>query len=130
MGARKKLLTQEEYDDLARSDEWRIEELDLQNIRSVPGIQRKDDLLGVFVSGDENATKKLNNSDAVLGMDVIVYERRPKIARGEGNVNVYHYVVTQTGRPDLPFCLHGPFTKEALQKHWPKCLDLSPYEEP
>ncbi|MDF3059290.1 MAG: hypothetical protein K0R17_3505 [Rariglobus sp.] len=65
---------------------------------------------------------------AIFGMDVIVYEKNPKKHKGEGDVNVYHYVVTTTGRIDLPYCLHGPFTKETLMGHWPQCLDLTPYE--
>jgi hypothetical protein len=128
MAAKKKLLTQAEYDDLVRSDEWRIVELDLHAVRATPGVQRTADLLGVFGSGDASATKTLNGHVAVFGMDVIAYEHRPKTSRGEGDVNVYHYVVTRTGRPDLPYCLHGPFRREALQSHWPTDLDLSPYE--
>ena len=128
MAAKKKLLTQVEYDALAGSDEWRIIELGLDVVRSTPGVQRTADLLGVFGSGDANATKTLNGRVAVFGMDVIVFEHCPKVLRGEGHVNVYHYVVTRTGRPELPYCLHGPFTKEALQSHWPTDLDLAPYD--
>jgi hypothetical protein len=128
MAAKKKLLTRAEYDALACSDDWRIVELSLDAVRATPEVQRTADLLGVFGSGDATAIKTLNGRVAVFGMDVIVYEHRPKTWRGEGHVNVYHYVVTSTGRPDLPYCLHGPFTKEALQSHWPTDLDLSPYD--
>lgn len=85
-------------------------------------------MIGIFASGDLNATKRLNSQEAVCGMDVFVYEKRPRIADGEGDLNVYHYVITRTGRPDLPYCLHGPFRKETLIDHWPKCLDLEPYQ--
>ena len=128
MAAKKQLLTQAGYDALASSREWRIVELALDTVRATPGVQRATDILGVFGSGDANATKTLNGRDAVFGMDLIVYEHRPMKARGEGSVNVYHYIVTRTGRPELPYCLHGPFKKQALQIHWPTGLDLSPYE--
>jgi len=129
MGAKRKFLTRDEYEEIAHSAEWHIVELDLSTIRAAPGIQRKDDVLGVFASGDANASKLLNNQDAILGMDVIVYECRPKTEAGEWFVNAYHYVVTHTGHRDYPYCLHGPFTKETLIGHWPPCLDLSPYEK-
>jgi len=128
IAATKQLLTQKQYDALGCSEDWRIVELDLPGIRATPGVQRTADLLGVFGSGDGTATKTLNGQLAVFGMDVIIYERRPKIAFGEGCVNVYHYVVTRTGRSELPYWLHGPFTREALQSHWPLDLDLSPYK--
>lgn len=95
--------------------------------RGSPGIQRKQDMLGAFISGDLNATKTLNGQKAILGMDVFIYEHRQKTEKGEWHVNVYDYVITRTRRIDFPFCLHGPFTKEALVGHWPECLDLSPY---
>jgi len=128
MAAKRELLTQERFDALALSSEWCVVELGLNSIRATPGVQRKADLLGGFASGDATATKTLNSQKALLGMDIIVYERRPKRSRGEGDVNVYHYVVTKTGRSELPYCLHGPFTREALQNHWPPDLDLSPYD--
>lgn len=127
MAAKKELLTQEQYDKLAASDRWEIVEIKLQVIRNTPGVQRKADLVGAFGSGDANATKTLNGQPAVFGMDIIVHELRPKFSRGESEINVYHYIVTKTGRVDLPYCLHGPFTKEALQGHWPTDLDLKPY---
>ncbi len=127
MSAKSKLLTQEDYDNIALSDKWRKVELsDLDVLRKIPGIQRKDDLYRVFVSGDATSTKSLNNLDAILAMDVLVKEPRPKIERGEGDINAYHYVVTETNRPDLPYCLHGPFTKETIIDHWPLLgIDIS-----
>jgi hypothetical protein len=128
MAHKRILLTQAEYAALARSAEWRIVELPLAVVRTTPGVQRAADLLGVYGSGDANAMKTLNGRLAVFGMDVIVYEHRPQTWRDEWYVNVYHYVVTRTGRLDLPYCLHGPFRKGALQTHWPTDLDLSPYD--
>ena len=128
MAAKRQLLSQAEFDEIAKSEEWRIVELGLPAIHVTPGIQRKQHIFGAFGSGDLNATKALNNQDAVFGMDIFTYENRPKTERGEWLVNVYHYVVTRTGRPERPFCLHGPFTEETLVGHWPQCLDLSPYE--
>jgi hypothetical protein len=130
MKMKKILLTQEQYDLLAQSSQWRIVELGLETIQTIPGIQRKADLLGAFQSGDANATKILNGKAAILGMDVIVYERRPKFHQGEWWVNAYHYVVTKTSDPTLPFCLEGPSPKETLIGHRPTTLDLSPYNEP
>lgn len=128
MSAKRQLLTQAQYDALALSYEWTKVELALAAIQGMPGVQRKADLLGAFGSGDANAAKPLNGQNAIFGMDVIVYEKRPKRHKGEGYVNVYHYVVTTTGRVDFPYCLHGPFPKETLMGHWPQCLDLTPYE--
>jgi len=130
MKAKKFMLTQAQYDSLAHSSQWRKVELGLDAIQRTPGIQRKADLLGAFQSGDASTAKSLNNRQAILGMDVIVYERRPKCREGEWWVNAYHYVVTKTNDPTLPFCLEGPYPKETLIGHWPTSLDLSPYEEP
>lgn len=130
MGTHREFLTQKQFDEINVSALWQKIELDLPALRATPGIQRKHDLLGAYASGDANAPKPLNRQNAIAGIDVIVYERKPFIKRGEGDINVYHYVVTKTGRPDLPYCLHGPFTEETLMGHWPSCLDLSPYENP
>jgi hypothetical protein len=115
---------------LAKSSQWRKDEIGLNTIQATPGIQRKADLLGAFQSGDASATKILNDREAIRGVDVIIYECRPKFHRGEWWVNAYHYVVTKTSDPTLPFCLEGPFTKEILIGHWPTSLDLSAYDEP
>lgn len=130
MKARKFMLTQAHYDALAQSSQWRKVELGLDAIQGTPGIQRKADLLGAFQSGDVNAAKNLNGRQAIFGMDVIVYERRPKWDEGEWWVNAYHYVVTKTNDPTLPFCLEGPFKRGTLIAHRPTSLDLSPYDEP
>src|ERR1700733_13510329 len=106
MAKKKRLLTQAEYDTIATSDEWEIVELPLKKIQDTPGVQRKADLIGAFASGDANALKMLNGELAVFGIDIIVYEKRPKTLKGEGDVNVYHYIVTRTGKVDLPYCLH------------------------
>lgn len=127
MSAKRHFLTKAQYDALSNDDDWHISELTMPTVHATPGVQRKDDIIGVFISGDANATKILNGMEAVMGMDVIVYEHSPKVAKGEGHINVYHYVVTKTGRLDFPYILHGPFTREALQAHWPPDLDLSPY---
>ncbi|HTR41215.1 MAG TPA: hypothetical protein VMH87_06330, partial [Pseudomonadales bacterium] len=108
MAEKRKFLTQAEFEEINHSSDWRIVELPLNIVKKTPGIQRKADLLGAFVSGDATNTKALNGQAAILGMDIIVYENRPKETRGEWNVNVYHYVVRRTGRVDFPYCLHGP----------------------
>lgn len=127
MNAKYKLLTEAEYDTIASSSDWKIVELDLPAIRAIPGIQRKQDLLGGFVSGEASAPARLNGQNAILGMDILVHEKQPKVNFGEGDINVYHYIITKTERPDLPYCLYGPFTKETLLGHWPPNLDMSPY---
>ena len=131
MGRVKRIfLSEGEFKNIQLSLEWEITEFkDLSPLRNTPGIQRKEEILGAFISGDSNNTKLLNSEDAIAGMDVLVYEPRPKKAQGEGLVNVYHYVVTKgSGDTIHPYCLHGPFTKEALQEHWPDDLDTSPYD--
>lgn len=127
---KKFMLTQEQFEALAKSTDWRKVEVPLGVLDSTPGIQRKADLLGAFQSGDANAGKTLNGRSAIFGMDVLVYERRPKVWQGEWWVNAYHYVITKTNDPTLPYCLEGPFTKETLIGHRPTSLDLSHYDEP
>jgi hypothetical protein len=83
MAAKRQLLTQAEFDAISQSAEWRIVELDLPAIHVIPGIQRKQDVLGAFISGDLNATKKPNGQEANFGMDVFIYEHRPKTNMGE-----------------------------------------------
>ena len=129
MPAPKELLTREQYEALNSAEGWKITALDDQTIRDTPGIQRKHDLLGGYVSGDCSDVRRINGREAILGMDILVHESLPKTSFGEADVNVYHYVVTKTGRTDFPYCLHGPFTKEALQSHWPPDLDLTPYAQ-
>ena len=130
MNPKKEPLTQAEYDAIAKSSEWRKVELGVETVQQTPGIQRKADLLGAFQSGDATAAKNLNNREAVSGMDILVYERHPKVHQGEWFLNAYHYVITKTNNPTHPYCLEGPFTKETLVGHRPTTLDLSPYEEP
>lgn len=120
-------LTKETFDALCRTDKWRIREVDLETIKATEGVERKTDILSAFSSGDANATKMLNNQEAVFGMDVIVHEQRPFRDRGEGDVNVYHYVIKTTGRADFPYLMFGPYTDETLMGHWPTSLDVSVY---
>ena len=124
------MLTQEQFDALAKSTDWRKVEVALPALNATPGIQRKADLLGAFHSGDATTIKILNGRSSVFGMDVLVYERRPKVHQGEWLVNAYHYVITKTADLTLPYCLEGPFTKETLIGHRPTSLDLSHYDAP
>jgi hypothetical protein len=87
MAAKRQLLTQTEFDSISKSLEWRIVELGLAAVRATPGIQRKHDMIGVFASGNLNATKTLNNQEAVFGMDVLAYQGiRMKRATGYGEL--------------------------------------------
>lgn len=124
------MLTQEQFDALAKSADWQKVEVALAVLESTPGIQRKADLLGAFQSGDTTTNKTLNGRRSIFGMDVLVYERRPKVHQGEWWVNAYHYVISKSADPTLPYYLEGPFTKETLIGHRPTSLDLSPYEAP
>jgi hypothetical protein len=78
MNAKRQLLTQQKFDAIASSSDWSKVELGLAAIHATPGIQRKNDLLGVYASGDANAPKTLNGQQAILGMDVIVFEKDPR----------------------------------------------------
>lgn len=127
MATKRKPLIQQQYNQLAQSTSWKIVELDPSRLKAIPGIQRKESILGAFVSSDPNSTKILNEKAAVLGMDVICYEDDPQTDRGEGPVNVYHYIITKTGDERLPYCLYGKFIEETLMGHWPSDLDLSVY---
>lgn len=120
-------LTQAQFDKLLKSGGWTIEELDLTTIRLTPRIERKQQLLGGFCSGDYTSTQTLNGQIAIMGLDILVHEERPFRSSGEGDVNVYHYIVTRTGRSDFPYALRGPYTKETLIGHWPTGLPLDPY---
>lgn len=127
MAVKHKLLSQQLFNQVNSSSGWRIQELEPWQLADIPGIQRKEDILGAFVSGDSIATRFLNQRHAVLGIDVICYERNPQTAKGEGPINVYHYVATKTHDERFPYCLHGKFTEETLMGHWPPDLDLSVY---
>ncbi|MDZ4401683.1 hypothetical protein [Prosthecobacter sp.] len=127
MAVKRKLLTQQQFNQIAKSSEWKIEELAPWHLSDLPGIQRKEGIVGAFVSGDSTATKFLNQRHAVLGIDVICHELNPQTANGEGPINVYHYVVTKTHDERFPYCLYGKFREETLMGHWPSDLDLSVY---
>ena len=122
------LLTQEDFDKLLKSDKWKIEEVDLATVKLTPLVERKHQLLGAFTSGDSTITRPLNGQPAVLGMDVFVHEENPWRNQGEGDVNVYHYVVARTGRLDFPYLIRGPYRTETLVAHWPSGLPLEPYK--
>jgi len=128
MSNKNQLLTKSQFDELLKSDKWKIEEIDPTIIKATPLIQRKHQILGAFASGDANATRPLNGHQAVLGMDVLVYEERPWRNKGEEDVNVYHYIITQTFRVDFPYRIQGPYRTEALVDHWPSGLPLGPYQ--
>lgn len=121
-------LTQAEFDALNISTNWSIEELDMATLKMTPGVQRKHDALGGYISGNLNQPKTLNGASAVFAFDVLAHEPRPKVNRGEGHLNVYHYIISRTGKTDFPFMLSGPFYEGALLDHRPKELDLTPYE--
>lgn len=128
MSTKHTLLTQAQFDALNISNDWQIAELDMATLKMTPGIQRKKDAIGSYISGSLTQPKPLNESTAVVGFDVLAHEPNPKTHRGEGSLNVYHYIIKRTGRTDFPFILSGPYPEEALLTHWPKELDLTPYE--
>lgn len=123
-------LTQAEFDKISLAKGWEIKEVDLQTIHATEGIARKKDVIGAFSSGDANAAKKLNNHDAIFGMDVIVHEQNPMREKNEGDVNVYHYVVKRTTRTDYPYLMFGPYAGDTLMGHWPTGLDVEVYFKP
>jgi hypothetical protein len=120
-------LTQAEFDNLRSASDWTIHEIDLDTIKATRGVERSKDIIGAFASGDATITKRLNDQDANFGMDVIVHESNPMRSRGEGDVNVYHYVIKRTGRVDYPFLMFGPYEDETLIGHWPTQLDVEVY---
>jgi hypothetical protein len=127
MSAKRTPLTQADFDKLYCASGWEIKEVDLQTLHATEGIERKKDLIGAFASGDANATKNLNNLDAIFGMDVIVHEQNPMRDKNEGDVNVYHYVIKRTDRTDYPYLMFGPYLGDTLMGHWPTQLDVDIY---
>jgi hypothetical protein len=78
MSAKRKPLTEEQYRVLApNTRECSKIDLQLGIAAQIPAIQRKHDLLGAIVSADATQTKTHNGQQAILGMDVIVYDRHP-----------------------------------------------------
>ena len=120
-------LTQAQFDALNISCNWQIIELDMLTLKMTPGIQRMHDAFGSFGSGCLIQPKTLNGRSAIMGFDLLAHEPRPHVHKGEGSLNVYHYVITRTGKVDYPYLLSGPYTDGALLGHWAKELDLTPY---
>jgi len=127
MSTQHTLLTQAQFDALYSSSDWNIVELDMETLKMTPGVQRKHDAFGGFISGCRDQPKTLNGSEAVVGFDLFAHEPRPNTNQGEGPLNVYHYIIKRTGKADYPFMLSGPYRSEALLPHWAKDLDLTPY---
>jgi hypothetical protein len=127
MSTQHTLLTQAQFDALNISAAWNIVELDMETLKMTPGVQRKKDAFGGYISGSLAQPKTLNNSEAVMGFDLFAHESRPYTAQGEGSLNVYHYIIKRTGKADYPYMLSGPYSREALLPHWAKELDLTPY---
>ncbi len=121
-------ITQIQFDALNVSTDWQIIELEMATLKATPGVQRKHDVIGSYISGSITQPKNLNDNSAVIGIDVLAHETKPKTHKGEGSLNVYHYIIKHVGRTGFPFVLSGPYCKEALLAHWPEELDLSPYQ--
>lgn len=121
-------LTQAQFTALNISIDWQIVEQDMATLKMTPGIQRKHDIIGGYISGSLTQPKTLNDSTSVVGFDILTHEPNPKSLKGEGSLNIYHYIIKCSDRIDFPFILSGPYRDEALLPHWPTELDLSLYE--
>jgi hypothetical protein len=120
-------MSEEDFAKLLPTDKWEIRELDISTLKAIPKVVRREDIFGGFVSGDYSAAKTLNKQSAVAGFDILVYENTPDRARGESNINAYHYIVKKSGHSTFPYVLMGPFRDDTIIGHWPSDLNLSGY---
>jgi len=120
-------LTQDQFDSICQSFDWRIEELTLNTLKLIPKLIRPHQALGGFISGSLVQPKTLNDYDSVAGIDILAHEPNPHTSKDEFHLNAYHYIIQKTGHPVFPYILRGPFRDETLIGHWPNDLNLDCY---
>ena len=105
---------------------WNIDEVQQEYWTKIPGIERTNDVFGVFGSGS-NIPQILNGIFAVAGIDVLVHEPNPQTSKGEGEGNAYHYVFQRINRDDFPYLMYGPYKSETIVPHWFDADNLDRY---
>lgn len=122
--AKKYPLTERQFDDLKHLEEWTIEEIPRSAWEQIPGLPRKEDTIAVMGSGNV-PPGTLNGISAVVGLDVLAHETRPK--PGEKAGNAYHMVIQKINDERYPYLMHGPFRSETLVLHHFEAEDLNVY---
>jgi hypothetical protein len=84
MGAKRTLLTQEQFDRLQLVG-WTIDEVPQALWPSIPGLQRLQDTFAIMANGSVANPGVLNGINAVAGFDVLVQEPRPMANEPPGN---------------------------------------------
>ena len=122
-------LTQDQFDLLNTTINWKIDEVPREHWGKIPGIQRLHDTFSIMASGTLDDPQLMNNiNNIVAGMDVLTHERNPKY-KGEKEGNAYHYVLQSVDDPDYPYLIYGPFYSESVVDHWFEADDLNKYWE-
>jgi hypothetical protein len=122
--AKKYPLTESQFDELAHLEGWTIEEIPRSTWEQIPGLPRKAETIAVMGSGNF-PPGALNGISAVVGLDVLAHETRPK--PGEKPGNAYHMVIQKIADQRYPYLMHGPFKSETLVPHHFEAEDLNVY---
>jgi hypothetical protein len=122
-------LTETQFTGFCQYKDWDIREISSQDLSRIPHIPRREDVVATFVSGDMNATKVLNGIHSVIGMDIIVHERRPDVAKNEPPLNIYHCVIQKLSKPAHGYThlMYGPSESDTLFGHWKDISVLDEY---
>jgi hypothetical protein len=109
-------LTPDERKALQPLKNWDIYRLSAGTASQLNHIQRRNDVVAIFASGDASTLKNFNGVSAAAAMDVIV--REPNRKGNEPECNIYHYPFEPNGRGGLNQV--GPFREATILSHWPK----------
>ena len=109
-------LTPDEIAALARLKNWDIYKVTSTTVSKLKHIERRKDVIGCYASGDANAIKNLNGTNASGGIDMIVRETQRK--PGEPECNIYHYTLEANNNGGSNQV--GPFRDQTILPHWPK----------
>jgi hypothetical protein len=127
MAIKRTPITEEQFKLIHTTVDWNIDEVPQENWEKILGLQRLDATFAIMASGTISDPRTLNNIEAIAGMDVLVGEENPKIEKGEGEGNAYHYVFQKTNDVRYPYIMHGPFKSETRIDHWFDADDLNAY---
>jgi len=127
MAIKRKALTEEQFRSLNTTDGWSVDEVPKKDWAKIPGLQRRNDTIGIMASGSMTDPRVLNKINAIAGFDVLVNESNPMARKMEPEGNAYHYVIQKIAREDFPYILHGPYRSGMQVSHWFEAPDLVAY---